>query len=80
MTKNNNAYYPCDVCQWNSPLNVVTEDNNGVRKSLCPIHKTNDDDDKKGKVEEKRRDEFKDDFRKAFIDIDKTAIEDIDTP
>lgn len=75
--KNNNAYYPCDVCGWNSPLNVVIKDNNGAEKSFCPIHKTNDDDDKKGEILEKNREKFKDEFRKAFLNLDTEGIEDI---
>jgi hypothetical protein len=75
--KNNNAYYPCSICGWNSPLNVVITDNNGKEVCYCPIHNTNEKDDKKAEDYEKRRDKFHDDFRKSFENLDTDSIEDI---
>lgn len=80
MAYNRNAYYPCDVCGWNSPMNAVRKDAKGVVTSLCPVHDTNKHDEDKGKALEKKREQFKDDFQKAFVGLDEAAIEDITTP
>lgn len=74
---NNNAYYPCNVCGWNSPLNTVRSDANGKETALCPIHLINENDDKEGEAYEKKREAFKDEIRKGLFNIDKTSIEDI---
>lgn len=61
-------------------MNVVRKDNNGIERAYCPIHDTNDQDDKKGAIAEKNRDLAQDDFRKAFENLDTASIEDITTP
>lgn len=73
------GYYPCSICDWNSPSNVVIRDKNGKETAYCPIHRVNEEDDKQGEKVEKARDKFKDDFKKAFTNLDETTIEDITT-
>lgn len=78
LNENIDGYYPCSVCGWNSPLNKVMRNSNGVEVCRCPIHQVNWEDEEKGTILEKERDRFKDDFRNAFINLDTTNIEDID--
>jgi hypothetical protein len=70
--RNNNAYYPCSICGWNSPLNEVKTDSKGVSTAYCPIHKQNDEDDRQGAVAAKNRDKAHDWMQKVVFDVNKT--------
>ena len=77
MNGNVDKYYPCLICGWNSPKNKILE-KNGETIAYCSIHyETYVVNEKNDTKLVKRRDEEKQDFRKAFVDIDKTAIGDI---
>lgn len=60
-------YYKCSVCSHNSPSNIVIKEN-GIETGYCLMHyRRMVLDDKKSQSAVKKADEWKDNFRKAFV-------------
>jgi hypothetical protein len=64
------SYYPCDICGDDIPGNVVYRDKNGKTVAYCPRHDAIEKDKRKGLQRVKNKNQFLDNFRKAFVNVD----------